>query len=73
MPMKLASYFKYGILFFLGTMFLTACQQPQPVKWPKQTNETKPWTRLWWHGSAVNTGELTSNMQELEAAGFGGV
>lgn len=60
------------ISLFLIFIF-SACQQPQQVKWPEKTYETKPWTRWWWHGSAVNASDLTANMQELAAAGFGGV
>jgi hypothetical protein len=55
------------------SLFFIACQQAQQVKWPEKTNETKPWTRWWWHGSAVNANDLTANMQELKNAGFGGV
>ena len=63
--------------FGLGTLLLilyilTSCQS-QTVSWPEITNETKPWTRWWWHGSAVNPTELTANMEELEKAGFGGL
>jgi len=45
----------------------------QQVNWPDTTNETKPWTRWWWHGSAVNETDLTANMEELQKAGFGGL
>ena len=41
--------------------------------WPEITQETKPWTRWWWHGSAVNPTDLTANMEDLKNIGFGGV
>jgi hypothetical protein len=37
------------------------------------TQETKPWARWWWEGSAVNEKDLTANMQEYQAAGLGGL
>ena len=41
--------------------------------WPSVTNVTHPWTRWWWHGSAVTKEDLKANMEELKNAGFGGV
>lgn len=52
-----------------------SCKQaggPKPV-WPEISSETKPWTRWWWHGSAVTPAGLTANMEKLKEAGFGGV
>ncbi|HEY7232699.1 MAG TPA: glycosyl hydrolase, partial [Gemmatimonadaceae bacterium] len=40
---------------------------------PAITRDTKPWTRWWWLGSAVNKPSLTTQIGELAAAGFGGV
>ncbi|MFV0376939.1 MAG: glycosyl hydrolase [Mangrovibacterium sp.] len=53
-----------------------ACQsdkQGTAPDWPAVSNETQPWTRWWWHGSAVNAADLTENMQVLHDAGFGGL
>ncbi|MBX3426629.1 MAG: hypothetical protein KF688_13200 [Pirellulales bacterium] len=41
--------------------------------WPAVTRETKPWTRWWWHGSAVDAGNLTRQLEAYAAAGVGGV
>ncbi|PPK85894.1 alpha-L-rhamnosidase-like protein [Neolewinella xylanilytica] len=41
--------------------------------WPEVTAETRPWTRWWWHGSAVTEAGITSELETLAAAGFGGV
>ena len=41
--------------------------------WPRVTFETKPWARWWWHGSAVDRLNLTSELEALRAAGIGGV
>ena len=60
----------------MATLLVTACnsakQGPSP-SWPDINNETHPWTRWWWQGSAVNPSDLTANMEQLHAAGFGGV
>ncbi len=41
--------------------------------WPPFTAETKPWTRWWWQGSAVERRSLTADLEALAAAGIGGV
>jgi len=57
-------------------LFLSSCLNkangPKP-EWPQISKETKPWTRWWWHGSAVNPDDLTANLKDLDQAGFGGV
>jgi len=56
-------------------LVLLSCQKqdgPDPV-WPEAGAETRPWTRWWWHGSTVDRAGLTSNMEEIAKAGFGGV
>lgn len=35
--------------------------------------ETKPWTRWWWPGSAVDTNNVTRLLTEYRDAGYGGV
>jgi hypothetical protein len=41
--------------------------------WPTVTGQTRPWTRWWWQGSAVERASLTSQLEALQAAGLGGV
>ncbi len=41
--------------------------------WPAITAETKPWTRWWWQGSAVDRASLTADLDALAKAGIGGV
>jgi hypothetical protein len=41
--------------------------------WPAITAETRPWTRWWWQGSAVDRSSLTAQLEALSAAGIGGV
>src|SRR5688572_9634396 len=43
------------------------------VKWPAITQQTKPWTRWWWQGSAVDKPNLTASMQLYQQAGLGGL
>ena len=40
---------------------------------PRVTRESKPWTRWWWLGSAVDEANLTREIASLDSAGFGGV
>jgi hypothetical protein len=39
----------------------------------KFTRENKPWTRWWWPGSGVDRASLTRQLEQLAAAGIGGV
>jgi hypothetical protein len=56
---------------FLATLGLSA--QAQAPKWPAITQQTKPWTRWWWEGSAVNKADLTTVMTEYQKANLGGL
>src|SRR5206468_8557332 len=37
------------------------------------TRETKPWTRWWWMGSAVDDAGITGDLESLRDGGLGGV
>src|SRR5664279_204051 len=41
--------------------------------WTVAANETKPWTRWWWMGSAVDEAGINEQLTQLSDAGFGGV
>lgn len=41
--------------------------------WPEPTNVSRPWTRWWWLGSAVDAENLTRLLEAYHAAGLGGV
>ena len=43
------------------------------LTWPGQKKEHKPGTYWWWMGSAVDSGNLTFNLESLHAAGIGNV
>ncbi|MDR0902712.1 MAG: hypothetical protein LBM92_08090 [Opitutaceae bacterium] len=41
--------------------------------WPEAVRVTRPWTRWWWPGSAVDEAGITRELAAFEAAGIGGV
>jgi hypothetical protein len=63
------------ILALLPALFLAQATvgQPAALDWPRLTRESRPWTRWWWMGSAVDRENLTAELETLAAAGFGGV
>ncbi len=46
---------------------------PAPFDWPEADSDARIWTRWWWHGSAVDEAGITSELEALRDAGFGGV
>ncbi|MEO6455822.1 MAG: glycosyl hydrolase, partial [Ginsengibacter sp.] len=60
------------ILLTIGLVFFLIQANAQ-LKWPAITQTSKPWTRWWWEGSAVNAKDLTWNIEQYKAAGLGGV
>lgn len=55
-----------------GLAAVSAPAAPSP-DWPEITRDNKPWTRWWWPGSAVDRASLTRQMEQLAAAGLGGM
>jgi hypothetical protein len=43
------------------------------INWPAIKQETKPWARWWWEGSAVDKKNLTANLEDYQKAGLGGM
>ena len=70
----LASRLAAGVLV-LHAAATTARSAPVRAEtaWPAATSESRPWTRWWWLGSAVDEANLTRQLEQLAAAGFGGV
>src|SRR5687768_14218586 len=56
-----------------ATIVLSSLAATAQLNWPSVTNVTKPWTRWWWEGSAVNKTDLTWNLEQYQKAGLGGV
>lgn len=76
--MKLIKYLACLAFGASATLATTASAQQRaktsaPLSWPALTRDTKPWTRWWWLGSAVDKPNLTAQLDELARAGFGGV
>ncbi len=68
--MRTTNFFCLILIFILTS----ACQQQVPLpEWPAVHQETKPWTRWWWHGNAVTKAGITSNLEAIQQAGMGGV
>jgi hypothetical protein len=65
------NYFKHLVLF-ASLLFICQSQFSQ-VQWPEITQESKPWTRWWWLGSAVNKEDLSYSINEYAKAGLGGL
>ena len=78
--------FTWKLAALLGALIavaLTPAASLQPIPsqrgavsgpaWPPVTKETRPWTRWWWMGSAVDESGLTAELEALGAAGLGGV
>jgi hypothetical protein len=53
-------------------IFLFSCSTEQ-VSWPESTAESKPWTRWWWMGNAVDRENIKRELQEMSDAGIGGI
>ncbi len=60
---------KYTFLIFLLCSVLAHAQQPASSLKPT----TKPWTRWWWMGSAVDEAGIKNQLSKMAEAGFGGV
>jgi alpha-L-rhamnosidase len=43
------------------------------LTWPAATQTARPWTRWWWHGSAVDKENLSRLLAKYRDAGLGGV
>jgi hypothetical protein len=43
------------------------------LSWPAVNRESRPWTRWWWLGSAVDKANLTRLLTQYQQAGLGGV
>lgn len=59
-----------------GLLIITSLQvagQSLMPGWPQTSRQAKPWTRWWWHGSAVTKEGLTAELESLKNAGIGGV
>ena len=66
------------LLSIIIASFHTSCttgnhQNIDSFPWPGESATTKPWTRWWWMGNAVDTINIEKQLTELANSGFGGV
>jgi hypothetical protein len=73
MRARLAASLLLGLASPMAAQPVSRPPAASPLEWPAITRDTKPWTRWWWLGSAVNKPDLSAQLRELAAAGFGGV
>src|SRR5690606_12591301 len=52
---------------------LFSCKRTTGPEWPELSNESRPWTRWWWDGSAVTREGITAELEASKKAGIGGV
>ncbi len=59
------------ILLFISLLFSSGSEEKK--LWPESTQESKPWTRWWWMGNAVDKENISRELKEFHDAGIGGV
>jgi hypothetical protein len=64
---------RYLLLLAAPLLFSNCWGIPDETDWHPITREAKPWTRWWWMGSAVDSANITYNLEALSRAGIGGV
>ncbi|MHB9055938.1 MAG: alpha-L-rhamnosidase [Paludibacteraceae bacterium] len=64
---------KIARCIFILSLFSVGTMAAADASWPAITTESKPWSRWWWLGSAVDKENLTYNIENLGKAGIGGV
>ncbi len=70
---KLYNLKSFSFILLLFALFISCSQSSTELEWPRIEKETRPWTRWWWMGSAVNKEELSAVMEEYKKTGLGGV
>lgn len=81
MPKKITSSLTGIFLALALTTGLYGCGEKKSryiketgnIQWPEIQQETKPWTRWRWHGSAVTEEGLKYTLEEYQKSGLGGV
>src|SRR5882757_6594364 len=74
----LSKLMKKLLAFFIGCCLGISAAYTQPAKqtnnpWPLVKKETRPWTRWWWMGNAVDDKNTARLLDTYHQAGFGGV
>ena len=61
------------IVLCLGLLAMAGLDNVNAQEWPVVKQEAKPGTRWWWLGSAVDSANLTYNLETYAKAGIGAV
>lgn len=61
------------VLSALLVIVVSCTPKKQTSLWPEPSRETHPWTRWWWHGSALTKEGITAELEAYQKAGLGGV
>ncbi|WP_242691694.1 glycosyl hydrolase [Desertivirga arenae] len=64
---------RYATLVLGGMALISFKAAGQTNLWPEVKTETRPWTRWWWMGNAVDEKNISSLLETYKAAGIGGV
>lgn len=64
---------KHTLLILAGIVLANFNAGAQTNLWPEIKTETRPWTRWWWMGNAVDEKNISSLLETYSKAGIGGV
>lgn len=64
---------KIALIAILPMALLSCNNTPEKPYWPEISQESKPWTRWWWMGNAVDKENITWQLESFAKAGLGGV
>lgn len=67
------NFLNRAALCLLVAAAMFSCKPTGAPEWPEVSMESRPWTRWWWHGSAVTKEGITAELEALKRAGIGGV
>ena len=65
-----------GMKWLYGSLLSLLCFSvvaQEALTWPEATVTSKPWTRWWWLGSAVDEASISQQLEQFSRAGMGGV
>ena len=71
--MKTIRFFLFVLALSSQILTATAQTSSKTLDWAPILPESRPYTRWWWLGSAVNEEGLKYNLTEYAKAGIGGV